>query len=550
MVTKLQLLPEFSIRNAPYPGHFEYKCVVDVCVERNESCRTINGWDLSNCTGNGCLKFIDQISDDMLQKLEGIVDYSVHAQSGHMLWFNISGKPFYCFTLEDQPLSRQCQSENNMIPYEEQCFLPTTIPTTIPTTTEVTTESPILSTTREELTELTESTTPLTQKTTKPPKSNEFLVFLLIMVILFLIVVIIVVFIVVVIVSHKRDNKPNDVVMSGKRKNKKKTRKMEGIPIVAIQSNVRSKVSGVVQAGQLLAIMGASGSGKTTLLNALTARNLSQLSVSGKVLLNGQVVSQQNVASISSYIQQQDLHHQLLTVREHLLFQALLRMDSNLSQNQRIDCVVQVMQKLNLANCSDTFVYAISGGQKKILSIASEILTDPSLVDEPTSGLDSFMAQSIVQTLKTMASEGRTVICTIHQPSSQVFALFQHLLLMADGRVAFMGTTSDAKQFFTSQGLRGIGGKLGHYFGAQPYLLYAIQVSAILMGLVFWGQGSQLNINNINGALNLMAQLNSLCLASVAITVFFSEAPIVSREHLNHTYAVFPYFLAIVSLQI
>ncbi|CAG2182722.1 unnamed protein product [Oppiella nova] len=73
--------------------------------------------------------------------------------------------------------------------------------------------------------------------------------------------------------------------------------------------------------------------------------------------------------------------------------------------------------------------------------------------DEPTTGLDSFMAKSIVQVLKTMTSEGRTVVCTIHQPSSPVFELFDSLLLMADGRVAFMGSIGEAKDFFSSQGL-------------------------------------------------------------------------------------------------
>ncbi|CAG2172592.1 unnamed protein product [Oppiella nova] len=181
-------------------------------------------------------------------------------------------------------------------------------------------------------------------------------------------------------------------------------------------------VSGSVNAGSLLAIMGASGSGKTTLLNVLTARNLRQLSVNGVVLVNGQAVSQQTIASISSYIQQHDLFQPMLTVREHLMFQ------------------------FNLTKCAETRIgdknhfKGISGGEMKRLSIASEVLTNPSLIDEPTTGLDAFMAKSILQVLKTMASEGRTVICTIHQPSSQVFELFDSLLLMADGRVAFMGS--------------------------------------------------------------------------------------------------------------
>ncbi|CAG2177993.1 unnamed protein product, partial [Oppiella nova] len=177
--------------------------------------------------------------------------------------------------------------------------------------------------------------------------------------------------------------------------------------------------------------------------------------------MNGQAVNQQTIASMSSYIQQHDLFQPMLTVREHLMFQVLLRMDKNLNTNERQDCIQRIIDKFNLAKCAETRIgdknhfKGISGGEMKRLSIASEVLTNPSLMfcDEPTTGLDSFMAKSIVQVLKTMALEGRTIICTIHQPSSQVFELFDSLLLMADGRVAFMGSIGDAKNFFSSQGL-------------------------------------------------------------------------------------------------
>ena len=102
----------------------------------------------------------------------------------------------------------------------------------------------------------------------------------------------------------------------------------------------------------------------------------------------------------------------------------------------------------------DQGVKGISGGQRKRLSLASEVLTNPALMfcDEPTSGLDSFMATSVVETLRTLASQGRTIICTIHQPSSQITELFDKVLLMAEGRTAYLGDVNDANYFLSSCG--------------------------------------------------------------------------------------------------
>ncbi|CAG2172693.1 unnamed protein product [Oppiella nova] len=154
--------------------------------------------------------------------------------------------------------------------------------------------------------------------------------------------------------------------------------------------------------------------------------------------------------------------------------------------------------------------------------------------DEPTTGLDSFMAKSIVQVLKTMASEGRTVICTIHQPSSQVFELFDRLLLMADGRVAFMGSIGEAKDFFSSQGL-----VCPKTYNPSDYYLRELVNSgynvdkmsalntatlgsgyrAVVFGVLYYGQGYDYsNVDNINGALNMILLEYSLAQSTVALT--------------------------------
>ncbi|KAK3582003.1 hypothetical protein CHS0354_030955 [Potamilus streckersoni] len=218
-------------------------------------------------------------------------------------------------------------------------------------------------------------------------------------------------------------------------------------------------VHGTVKPGTLLAILGASGSGKTTLLNSLTSRFHPMLDFTGEVLVNG-VDFGRGIRNISAYVQQDDLFIATMTVREHLTFRALLRMDKNISKERRIRRVEEVINELGLTKCAENIIGApgrmkgISGGEMRRLSFASEIMTNPPLLfcDEATSGLDSFMAENIVQTLKAMASRGKTILCTIHQPSSEVYALFDQVLVMAEGRVAYMGSSPDALEFFKQQG--------------------------------------------------------------------------------------------------
>ncbi|XP_049866741.1 protein white isoform X1 [Pectinophora gossypiella] len=219
-------------------------------------------------------------------------------------------------------------------------------------------------------------------------------------------------------------------------------------------------VNGAAYPGELLAIMGSSGAGKTTLLNTLTFRTPSGVVASGTRALNGQPATPEALAAMSAYVQQQDLFIGTLTVREHLIFQALVRMDRHIPYAQRMRRVQEVISELALSKCQNTVIgipgrlKGISGGEMKRLSFASEVLTDPPLMfcDEPTSGLDSFMAQNVIQVLKGLAQKGKTVICTIHQPSSELYAMFDKLLIMADGRVAFLGSPDQATEFFKELG--------------------------------------------------------------------------------------------------
>lgn len=221
-------------------------------------------------------------------------------------------------------------------------------------------------------------------------------------------------------------------------------------------------VEGVARPGELLAIMGASGAGKTTLLNVLTFRSNGNLKGNGDVKVNGKLIkSSEELASISGYVQQDDIFIGTLKVKEHLKFQAMLRMNPKATKEERNERVEEVLQALNLEKCKETLIgdfklriKGISGGERRRLAFASEIITNPPLLfcDEPTSGLDSFMAMTIVESMKSLALQGKTIICTIHQPSSEIFQNFDNLYLMAEGRLAYSGALTSASDFFFNLG--------------------------------------------------------------------------------------------------
>lgn len=219
---------------------------------------------------------------------------------------------------------------------------------------------------------------------------------------------------------------------------------------------------GIAKSGELLAILGSSGAGKTTLLNSLAFRSPPGVKISSGAIraLNGVPVDAKAMRSRCAYVQQDDLFIGSLTAKEHLIFQAILRMGKSVPYRQKLQRVNEVITELSLGKCADVIigipgiVKGLSGGERKRLAFASEALTDPSLLlcDEPTSGLDSFMASNVLQVLKGLANKGKTIIITIHQPSSELFNLFDKMLLMAEGRVAFLGTPMQATQFFDELG--------------------------------------------------------------------------------------------------
>lgn len=211
------------------------------------------------------------------------------------------------------------------------------------------------------------------------------------------------------------------------------------------RKTILKPVNATFEAGKLNVIMGPSGSGKTSLLNAMALRLFDRLGTKyirhGTMTFNGSVPSNSVVRSVCSYVcQDDDALLPSLTVRETLRFSAGLRLPAHMSTEEKNAKAESVLLKMGLKDCADNLIGSdlikgISGGEKRRVTIAVQILTDPRvlLLDEPTSGLDAFTASSIMDVLRGLANEGRTLVLTIHQSRSDLFTHFGNVLLLARG---------------------------------------------------------------------------------------------------------------------
>ncbi|KAI7988036.1 ABC transporter G family member 14 [Camellia lanceoleosa] len=224
----------------------------------------------------------------------------------------------------------------------------------------------------------------------------------------------------------------------------------------SVEKTILNGLTGMVCPGEILAMLGPSGSGKTTLLTALGGRLTGKLS--GKITYNGQPFCG-SIKRRTGFVAQYDVLYPHLTVAETLLFTALLRLPSSLAKVEKVQHVERVITELGLPRCRNSMIggplfRGISGGEKKRVSIGQEMLINPSLLllDEPTSGLDSTTAQRILTTIKRLASGGRTVITTIHQPSSRLYHMFDKVVLLSEGCPIYYGPASTALEYFSSIG--------------------------------------------------------------------------------------------------
>lgn len=222
-----------------------------------------------------------------------------------------------------------------------------------------------------------------------------------------------------------------------------------------------NNLSGSIPGG-FWGIMGSSGSGKTLLLSALSLRlDTKVLHLQGDIRLNGREFSRATLKSMSSYLMQEDLLHWELTVQETLAYAARLRMPSTCTQLERDDRISTVLKMLGIDHIRDVIIgnsrrKGVSGGERKRVSIAVELLSRPKLVflDEPTSGLDSTTSLAVCEALKSFTVQGEcTIICTIHQPQPKIFDLFDNVILMKQGDIVYQGPTTKLDRFLDGLGL-------------------------------------------------------------------------------------------------
>ncbi|TMW95972.1 hypothetical protein EJD97_008115 [Solanum chilense] len=225
----------------------------------------------------------------------------------------------------------------------------------------------------------------------------------------------------------------------------------EGISEKKLQ--LLSSVSGVFSPGVLTALVGSSGAGKTTLMDCLAGRKTSGY-IEGDIKISGYLKKQETFARVSGYVEQNDIHSPQVTVYESLCFSSYLRLPKEVNKEQREEFVKEVMDLVELDSLKNALVglpgsSGLSTEQRKRLTIAVELVANPSIIfmDEPTSGLDARAAAIVMRTVRNTVDTGRTVVCTIHQPSIEIFEAFDELLLMKrGGQVIYGGKLGEKSQ--------------------------------------------------------------------------------------------------------
>ncbi|KPM46008.1 hypothetical protein AK830_g531 [Neonectria ditissima] len=238
-------------------------------------------------------------------------------------------------------------------------------------------------------------------------------------------------------------------------------------------------VDGIVEAGEICALMGPSGCGKTTLLNVLARRPTNASNVDSEVFVNGSRLSRSEFRQISCFVEQEDALIGSLTVRETLEFSSRLASTSSLPKQERLLRINGLLESFGLVEQADTLIgtpirKGISGGQKRRVGVASQLITSPKLLflDEPTSGLDSAASWEVINYLRNVARRNNLiVVCSIHQPSTSTFNLFDKLLLLSAGRPQYFGPVASIAEYYEEAGAA-----VPQYVNPAEYLLEMVNI--------------------------------------------------------------------------
>nr|CDS29201.1 ATP binding cassette sub family G [Hymenolepis microstoma] len=249
-------------------------------------------------------------------------------------------------------------------------------------------------------------------------------------------------------------------------------------------------VSGHFKSGELVALMGPSGAGKSTLMNILAG--FKTRNVSGQILVNGKPRDLASFRRSSCFIMQDAPLLSQLTVEEAMTCSSQLNLPRSCQDDQRKLIIEEILQTLGLSDTRHTKTSNLSGGQRKRLSIAQEMVNNPPIMffDEPTSGLDSVASLQCIAALQTVAKQGRTVVCTIHQPSATVFDIFDQLYFLCGGQCMYRGPVKRLVPYLAS-----IGFQCPRYHNPSDFLMDLTSVeddqntaSSILLNAVTTGR--------------------------------------------------------------
>ena len=247
-----------------------------------------------------------------------------------------------------------------------------------------------------------------------------------------------------------------------------------------LSRHILQRLSGSFESGKLTAVIGPSGCGKSTLMNFLSGRmagdSIPNSKFSGTVSLNDSIIDPVDYKQRFAYVMAEDALFATTTPREAFQFVCKLRLP-HLTDVERAARAEAMIESLGLEKCGDTYVgnsliKGISTGEKKRTAVGTELLTDPDVcfLDEPTTGLDSHTALELIRVVKKIAEKGKTVLCVIHQPSSEIYELFDDVVFMSKGYIVYHGSIKGVVPYFASKGY-----KCPSDYNPADYVMYMLQ---------------------------------------------------------------------------